>query len=297
MTRQPSKSPDTMSRDTGAPPSSVLLPGETDGLAGLPARWQLPAFAVRRLAPRQSRYCVLIPVLNEGDRLRRQLDRMAAVGHGCDVIIADGGSRDGATAPEELTARGVTTLLRKTGPGRLSAQLRMGMAFALAEGYDGIVAVDGNGKDGIEAIPAFTALLDQGYGFVQGSRYISGGTAEHTPLDREIGVRLVHAPLISLGAGFRYTDTTNGFRAFSAAFLRDERVQPFRDVFDTYNLHYYLSVRAPRLGYRVTETPVRRSYPPKGKTPTKIAGLAGRVHIVKQLLLAVCGAYNPPAKP
>ena len=57
-----------MTQEAGAPPSA-LLPGESDGLAGLPAHWQVPAFAVRRLAPRQSRHCVLIPVLNEGDRL------------------------------------------------------------------------------------------------------------------------------------------------------------------------------------------------------------------------------------
>ena len=60
-------------------------------------------------------------------------------------------------------------------------------------------------------------------------------------------------------AGFRYTDTTKGFRAFSSKFLVDPRVQPFRDVFDTYNLRYHLAIKAARLGYRVKEIPVRRS--------------------------------------
>jgi phosphatidylglycerol:prolipoprotein diacylglycerol transferase len=36
------------------------------------------------------------------------------------------------------------------------------------------------------------------------------------------------------------TDTTNSFRAFSRDFLLDERVKPFRAVFDSYNLPYYL---------------------------------------------------------
>ena len=114
--------------------------------------------------------------------------------------------------------------LVKTGPGRLSAQLRMGYAFALMRGYDGVVTIDGNGKDGFDAIPAFLAALDAGYGFVQGSRYVPGGVAERTPLDRAIAVRLIHAPLVSLAAGFRYTDSTNGFRGMSAALLRDPRV-------------------------------------------------------------------------
>jgi len=64
-------------------------------------------------------------------------------------------------------------------------------------------------------------------------------------------------------------------------------------VFDSYNLHYYLAVRAPRLGYRVTELPVQRDYPAHGPTPSKIGGLGGKLHILRQLLLTVIGAYNP----
>ena len=184
----------------------------------------------------------------------------------------------------------------KTGPGKLSAQLRMGFAYALLRGYRHIVTIDGNGKDGYEAIPAFFDALRQGHGFVQGSRYLSGGEAVNTPMDREIAVRLIHAPILSLASGFHYTDTTNGFRGFSADLLRDPRVQTFRDIFDTYNLHYYLSRRAARLGYKVCEVPVRRAYPDEGKTPTKISGLAGRWLILKQLGLTVIGAYDPPAR-
>jgi glycosyltransferase involved in cell wall biosynthesis len=255
--------------------------------------WQVPAFTTAAFAPRRTKYCVVIPVINEGARFLQQLTGMAALDLGADVIIADGGSSDGSTGSGRLRDLRVRTLLTKTGPGRLSAQLRMGFAYALNEGYAGVVTIDGNGKDGFAAIPAFAGALDDSFDFVQGSRYVAGGSASNTPIDRELGVRLLHAPLLSLAAGFRYTDTTNGFRAFSARFLGDPRVQPFRDVFDTYNLHYYLAVRAPRLGYRVTELPVRRDYPAHGPTPSKIGGFAGKLHILRQLLLTVAGAYNP----
>ena len=78
---------------------------------------------------------------------------------------------------------------------------------------------------------------------------------------RYLGIRLLHAPLISLAAGHRYTDTTNGFRAYSARFLSDPRVAPFRDVFSAYELHYYPAIRAARLGFRIVELPVTRAYP------------------------------------
>ncbi len=99
---------------------------------------------------------------------------------------------------------------------------------------------------------------------MQGSRFVPGGRAVRTPWARYLGIRLLHAPLISLAAGHRYTDTTNGFRAYSARFLSDPRVAPFRDVFSAYELHYYLAIRAARLGFRVAELPVTRTYPSHG---------------------------------
>jgi len=259
----------------------------------LPANWQVPSFVVTEFTHRLTDYCIVIPVLNEGERILRQLEGMFRLKLNADLIIADGDSSDGSMEAQRLRSLGVSVLLVKKGPGKLSAQLRMGFAYALRRGYQGIVTIDGNGKDGYEAIPKFIEALRDGFGFVQGSRYVPGGQAIGTPANRTLGVKLIHAPLISLAAGFHYTDTTNGFRGFGAEFLRDPRTQPFRDIFDTYNLHYYLSVRAPRLGYKVAEMPVSRKYPSDGTIPTKIAGLRGHLLIIKQLLMAVTGMYNP----
>ncbi|HMF78567.1 MAG TPA: glycosyltransferase family 2 protein [Bryobacteraceae bacterium] len=234
-----------------------------------------------------------IPVINEGAKLTKQLQRMNALALGADIIIADGGSTDGSNDQDLLRSLNVRTLLIKTGPGKLSAQMRMFFAYALEEGYAGIVTIDGNGKDGVEAIPSFYQALEEGFDFVQGSRYVPGGVEHNTPLDRKLGLKLLHAPVISVAARFRYTDTTNGFRAFSSRFLLDPAVKPFRDVFDTYNLHYYLSIKAARLGYRVKELPVTRSYPKSGPTPSKISGVSGKLKIVKLLFLSALGHYDP----
>jgi dolichol-phosphate mannosyltransferase len=253
---------------------------------------QVPAYERLDFAPRASRYAVVVPVINEGERIRDQLRRMMDAEHGMDVIIADGGSSDGSVKPDFLSEHGVRTLLTKTGPGRLSAQLRMGFAAALADGYDGVITIDGNGKDGVEALGRFAAALDEGYDFVQGSRFVPGGIAQNTPAARYWGIRLLHAPIISLGARRRFTDTTNGFRAHSARLLRDPAVAAFRDLFDAYELLAYLPVRAARLGYRTCEIPVRRSYP-AGATPTKITSSAAHVDLVGVLVKAAAGRYNP----
>jgi dolichol-phosphate mannosyltransferase len=236
---------------------------------------------------------VVIPVINEGGRITRQLEKMRRVGYLADIIIADGGSADGSTEKGRLRRLGVRTLLVKTGPGRLGAQLRMGYHYALVlQGYSGVVTVDGNGKDGVGAVPRFLEKLGEGYGLVQGSRFARGGAEENTPLSRLLAMRLVYTPLVSLLAGFGYTDATNGFRAYSKKFLLDARVGAFRKIFSTYELLPYLSVKAPRLGYKVCEIPVSRVYPKDGETPTKYGPVSGNLRFLKILLGLVLGKYD-----
>ncbi|WP_324274265.1 glycosyltransferase family 2 protein [Blastococcus brunescens] len=255
--------------------------------------WDVPQGDVHVLRERASRYCILIPVINEGERILGQLRAVQSHGFGVDVVVADGGSTDGSNDPELLQELGVRALLIKRADGKLSAQLRMGIAFALREGYEGVITVDGNGKDDVAALPRFVAALDEGAGFVQGSRFVPGGQAINTPLDRRLAITLVHAPVTSLAARHRFTDTTNGFRGHSRALLTDPRIAPLRDVFDSYELLAYLPIRAARLGYRCVEVPVTRAYPDDGQIPTKIHGRRGELGLATILARAVRGRYDP----
>lgn len=172
----------------------------------------------------------------------------------------------------------------------------MAYAWCLRQGYQGIVTIDGNGKDGVEAVQHMTNMLQEGYDYVQGSRYLPGAVAENTPLERTIANRCIHAPLLSLAGRTWYTDTTNGFRAYSSRYLLDPRVQPFRAVFDRYELLFYLTVRAGQLGLKIGHVPVQRCYPASGKTPTKISGLGGKVDVLKQTIAAAMGQFSPNKK-
>ena len=209
-----------------------------------------------------------------------------------DIVVADGGSTDGSLDQAIIQDADAKALLVKTGPGKLSAQMRMAMDYCMTEGYDGIVVIDGNGKDGLDAIPAFVSALEEGWDHIQGSRFIPGGHHENTPLSRYLAVRWIHAPLLSLAAGFPYTDTTNGFRAYSRRLLLDPEIAVFRSCFDRYQLHYHLAIEAVRLGFRVKELPVSRVYPAKGKTPTKIKGIGGLWAVLRQLFAVCLGRYR-----
>jgi len=258
--------------------------------------WRVPAFDVTFFDGKSSDACVVIPVVNEGARITRLLERMSSLGiHArADVLIVDGGTTDGSLEPAALRSRHVRGLLLKTGPGKLSAQLRCAYAFALASGYESIVTIDGNDKDDPDAIPAFLDALVGGVDFVQASRFVAGGVAENTPKIRDLAIRLIHAPALRWSSGFPWTDTTQGFRAYRRDLLLDPRVSIFRDVFTRYELLAYLSHRAPRLGYRCLELPTARRYPADGHVPTKISAFRGNFDLLRVLATACTGGYDPP---
>lgn len=257
----------------------------------------IPKFECEEYQPKQSAYCLCIPIINEGQRIKLELER--AQRHGVDqlvdIIICDGGSTDGCTDAALLKSLGVNTLLTKRDTGKQGAQLRMGFWWALNRGYEGVITIDGNNKDSIESVVKFIEKLEEGYDFIQGSRYVKGGKAINTPLVRHLAVTLIHAPVISIAAKKRFTDTTNAFRGYSKAYLTHADVQPFRDIFVAYELLAYLSVRASQLGLRTCEVPVERAYPKNEKTPTKISPIKGNAGLMKTLLKTWRGDYHPKA--
>jgi dolichol-phosphate mannosyltransferase len=255
----------------------------------------VPNFESYEFNGKQNKYCLCIPIINEADRIIKELERAQKfdIHQKVDIIICDGDSTDGSTEHKRLKSLGVNTLLIKKDTGKQGAQLRMGFWFALERGYDGIITVDGNNKDSIESTNLFIEKLDEGYDFVQGSRYIKGGKAVNTPLIRSIAVQFIHAPIITLTAKHKFTDTTNAFRAHSRKYLIHKEVQPFRSIFVTYELLAYLSVKASQLGLKVGEVPVERVYPKTEKTPTKISFFKGNSGLLKILFKNLKGDYNP----
>ena len=255
----------------------------------------VPKFESTEYKGKTNDYVVLIPIINEGDRILKELCRAKKnkVSAHADIVICDGGSSDGSTDDQKLKKLDVNTLLVKQDEGKQGAQLRMGIWWALQRGYQGVITIDGNNKDSIEDVVFFIEKLKDGYDLVQGSRFLKGGRAVNTPFIRLISVKLIHAPIISLTARHRFTDTTNAYRAYSVRYLQDERVAPLRDIFMTYELLAYLSVRATQIGMKACEIPVTRAYPKKGKIPTRISFFKGNSELMKILVRNAFGAYRP----
>lgn len=261
------------------------------------AKWQVPSMETPLWLGKQHPHCVVIPVINEGNRIMSLLKRMEAnrISAIADVIIVDGGSTDGSLELDTLKQAGARGLVLKKGPGKLSAQLRCAYAFSLDQGYEGIVTIDGNDKDDPEAIPRFIEALVSGVDFVQASRFLPGGVAINTPKSRDFAIRYIHAPCLSIASGFKWTDTTQGFRAYSRRMLLDPKIAPFRNVFVNYELLAYLSYIAPKIGYFCKELPTTRRYP-EGEVPTKISNVRGNLTVLLSLLAVCMGRLDVESK-
>ena len=108
---------------------------------------------MRESAPPSSaasgRVLALIPAHDEAPRIARVVE--AALAHLPVTVVDDGSSDDTAAAAERAGAR-VVRQVPNQGKG---AALRAGFKAALAEGFDAVVTLDGDGQHDPAEIPAF----------------------------------------------------------------------------------------------------------------------------------------------
>jgi dolichol-phosphate mannosyltransferase len=260
---------------------------EVENLVGV------PSYSIHEFKPKNTRFALVIPVINESHRIISQLEKIELINPDIDIIIADGGSTDESSVFFQKGYHHLRTLLTKRGYGRLSSQLRMAFHYCIDQGYEAVITMDGNGKDGPEGINVIAQALDKGFDFVQGSRFIKGGMAFNTPVTRYVAIRLIHAPITSFATGRWFTDTTNGFRGYRVQALTNKKISLFRDVFVGYELLAYLPIRMCKTGYKVCEVPVTRIYPEGKMVPTKIHGIRSQFEILGILLKSSIGGFNP----
>ncbi len=230
---------------------------------------------------------LVVPVaFNENVKLRSVIERFlksSARGF-ADYLVVDDCSTDGTTEMiRSFADKGVATIrhARQRGVG---AAIRTAIRYAIDKGYTIIVIMAGNDKDNPDEIPALLGpIRDEGYDFVQGSRYKGKvGIGGAMPFYRKVATRL-HPLLMSFFTGHRVTDSTNGFRAFRLTVVKDPRINIDQPWLDAYELEPYLMFKALRLGYRFTEVFVTKIYPPKKLGYTKMKPLLGWWSILKPL--------------
>lgn len=148
---------------------------------------------------------IIIPTWNEAANIGHVLADMPAVEQ---LVIVDADSDDGTADVVRETHPDATILLQK--PSGKGNATRAGLEAATAEF---VICMDADGSMDPREIPAFVALMQQGFDVVKGSRgAVGGGSTDFTPLRRAGNWGLVVAYNALFGT--RLTDITFGYIGF-----------------------------------------------------------------------------------
>jgi len=165
-----------------------------------------------------------------------------------ELLVVDDGSMD--STYDILKGLSVPCLKEKhKGKG---AALKAGFRYALNNGFDWVITMDGDGQHDTGELPMFLrALRSNGTDLIIGSRTLDSS--------RMLVVRLLTnksmSYLISRFSGVRLPDTQCGFRA-----IRCELLRRIKLTTSHYDMESELIIRAAKANFKITNVPVKSIY-------------------------------------
>jgi dolichol-phosphate mannosyltransferase len=230
------------------------------------------------------RVLVMFPFFNEEGKLPQLTARISS-GQADEFLGVNDGSTD--NGPALLTATGIK-FVNQSHKG-VGACIQNAIRYAREHGFDVLVVMAGNGKDDPAQIPDLLRPIAEGRAdYVQGSRYLPGGSSPNLPLFRNLAIKALSV-FFRLCMGEKCTDLTNGFRAYRLALLDDPKININQSWLDGYEFEYYVHWKVVQCGYRLVEVPVTKTYPSAGVPYTKIVPFVGWWHMLRPFLLLSLG--------
>ena len=152
---------------------------------------------------------VIIPAFNEEETLRGVILGIRSFLSQADILVVNDGSTD--STAKIARQEGVFVLEHPYNMG-IGTTMQTGFLYALRNGYDIAIQVDGDGQHNPGFLPSLIKPLLSGQAnLVIGSRYLSDGGFKSTLL-RKIGIKIFTC-LVWIFTRKRATDPTSGFRA------------------------------------------------------------------------------------
>jgi len=166
------------------------------------------------------------------------------------LVVDDGSTDDTAKIAKEA---GATVILHKKNRGK-STGIKTGFKYALANGFDYVVTLDGDGQHNPDEIPTVLEnLLNNGHDISIGLR---SGKDTEMPIWRKLGKRVLDYTT-SFGNGGYVTDSQCGFRVFNKKAVK--ALTP-RLNGEKFSVESEQLIRAHELGLGVAHTNVTCKY-------------------------------------
>ena len=225
---------------------------------------------------------IIVPAFNEAANLAALLASIHSHQPGADVVVINDGSADATSAVARNGGATVVDLPFNVGIG---AAVQAGLLFALRNGYQVAIQVDGDGQHPASEIAKLIDRLADGTCDVAiGSRFLEP-TQYRGSLTRRTGIA-IFSLVNRLLLGRRIADVTSGFRAFNRRameFLAADYPHDFPEPESIVTLC--------RNGFRVAE--VRVDMMPRQGGRSSITLMRSIYYMLKVMIAIIVGATRP----
>jgi dolichol-phosphate mannosyltransferase len=203
-----------------------------------------------------SEVVVVVPTYNEKENIEALVGQLLDLEIGLEVVIVDDNSPDGTgRLADELCAEaaGRVSVVHRSGKLGLGTAYVSGFRSEAAGRAEYVCTMDADFSHHPRYIPELVNKARLGHDLVIGSRYVRGGGASGTTLDRKMlswGANAFARAMLSLQAH----DATAGFRCYRRAVLDQVDLDGIRA--SGYSFLIEMLYRVQRGGWAVTEVPI-----------------------------------------
>lgn len=205
---------------------------------------------------------VILPAYNEEGKVGKVIQKILDQNFEevKEVLVVNDASTDDTLKESEKAGANVISHKRNLG---VASAIRTGIDYAIKNGYEICVVMGADDQDDPSEIPKLVKpIVNDGYDFVQGSRYVNGQRTINMPFSRSVTTRLFSL-FFRFVSGFPVTDGSNGFRAFRLNILGKRKIDIWSGYcqdLGRYNLEPYMYLQAIKKGFKVKEVPVTKRY-------------------------------------
>jgi len=194
-----------------------------------------------------SKIAIVIPAYNEEQNISPLVQSISALGYDC--IVVDDGSVD---QTEDLANKAGALVLKTGGKSGKGNALKMGFNHALENGYEALIAMDGDGQHSPSDIAAFVDCYQN-----TGADVVSGNRMQNPKGMPWVRLATNHfmSWLISLFCHQHIPDTQCGFRLIKSRVLQTIKLES-----SDFEIETEVLIKASKKGFKIASVGIQTIY-------------------------------------